>query len=512
MSERPTQDIPHAETHLAPTGVPGLDDVLRGGLPAGHFYLVQGDPGVGKTTLGLQFLLECARAGDRCLYVSMSETRTELITVARSHGWSLDGIAVCDLTTLEEQLTEGRGAAAGTSTLFHPSDVELNQTIQVITDEVNRVRPTRVVLDSLSELRMLAESPVRYRRQVLALKQFFGRLGATVLLIENRNDQQSDLHVQSIAHGVISLERVANDYGAERRRLRVVKLRSVNYRTGYHDYLIEQGGLSVFPRLVAAEHVQEFEPGRASSDIAELDDLLGGGLARGSSTLFIGAAGTNKTTLACQFVAAACARGERACYYTFEETRAALIGRAATLGIDLRCHVNSGCLTVHQIDPAELTPGEMSARIRDAVESGTRMIALDSLNGYLNSMPEERFLVIHLRELLTYLSHNGVVTLMVLAQHGMLHDMESPADVTYLADTVVATRYFEAAGEVKKAISVIKKRGGRHENTIREIKVAQRGLSFGPPLRQFQGVLTGVPSFNNHDPTEAGTGHVQRAT
>ncbi|MDB5296904.1 MAG: kaiC [Phycisphaerales bacterium] len=367
--------------------------------------------------------------------------------------------------------------------------------MKLICDEVDRLKPERLVLDSLSEIRLMSEVSTRYRRQILGLKHFFAERGTTVLLIDNTDDDTSDHQMKSVAHGVIALEQVRNKFGAERRRLRVVKLRGIKYRGGEHDYVIEKGGIVVFPRLVAAEHLERFEAGRVSSGIAGLDSILGGGLARGTSTLFIGPVGSNKTTIASQFAAVAAGRGEAVSYYTFDETTRSVIDRAGQVGIGMQKHVQAGNLSVVQIDPAELTPGEMASKIRESVDAGTRMVILDSLNGYLNAMPEERFLVMQLHELLTYLSHRGVVTILVLAQHGMLHNMETPADVTYLADAVVMLRYFEAAGEVKKAISVVKKRGGAHETTIRELAVRDNRLVIGGPLKEFQGVLTGVPSF-----------------
>ena len=473
---------------LVSTGIPGLDEILLGGLPAHYFYLVEGDPGVGKTTLGLQFLLAGVAAGERCLYISMSETASELEMVAQSHGWSLDGISMLDLGKMEDRMSAG-------STLFHPSDVELDQAISMIHDEVERTKPERVVIDSLSEIRSLSESAARYRQVILSLKHFFSQRKSTVVLIENRSNTPSDLHVQSIAHGVVQLDRAANEYGSERRRLRVSKVRGVGFKTGLHDYLISRGGLQVFARLVAAEHIGAFEGDLVSSGIPEFDALLGGGLIRGTSSLLVGSAGTNKTTLVCHLAVAAAQRGERVSFYTFEETRRAVIARARTVGIDMEKHVRSGLIDIQQIDPADLTPGEMAHKVRKGVDGGVRMVVFDSLNGYLNSMPEEKFLLIQLHELFTYLSHRGVLTLLVLAQHGLLQDVRTPADVTYLADTIILTRYFEAFGEVKKAISVMKKRGGGHEKSIRELWVDETGLHFGEPLKQYQGVLTGVPDM-----------------
>jgi circadian clock protein KaiC len=472
------------------TGGSGLDSVLKGGFPANRLYLVEGDPGTGKTTLALQFLLEGARRGEPVLYVTLSETKEELTEVARSHGWSLDGVTLHELIPPEESLK-----SESQYTIFHPSEVELGETTRAVIKEVERIHPRRVVFDSLSEMRLLARDPLRYRRQILALKQFFAGRKSTVLLLDDRTSADADLQVQSIAHGVLMLEQMELDYGAERRRLRVSKLRGSRFLGGFHDFAIRTGGIEVFPRLVASGRGIEFEPGTVESGVPELDALLGGGLDRGTATLVLGPAGCGKSSLATHFAAASARRGERAAAFIFDEGVNTYLGRAAGLGTDLREEVEAGHLTVQQVDPAELSPGEFAHAVCQAVEGdGTRLVIIDSLNGYMQAMPDERFLMAQMHELLTYLNQRGVVTLLVMAQHGFMGSMASPVDVSYLADTVVLLRYFEAAGAIRRAISVIKKRTGRHEDTIREMRLsASRGVEVGAPLTGFRGVLTGVP-------------------
>lgn len=473
------------------TGVEGLDRVLAGGLPRNRFYLVQGDPGVGKTTLGLQFLLEGAKSGEKGLYITLSETREELLGVAHSHQWKLDELAIFELSAIEETLN-----ADAQNTLFHPSEVELNHITKILKDKVIEVKPARIVFDSLSELRLLAQNPLRYRRQLLSLKQFFVGRNCTVMVMDDRTSEASDREVQSIAHGVLNLERMAPEYGAERRRLSVIKVRGEAFRGGYHDYIIAKGGLIVFPRLIAAEHRRTFPAQAVSSDIKELDALLLGGLDRGTSTLFSGPPGTGKSTLGAKFAAAAATRGEGVAIYTFDEKMETYIERSDALGMGLSQHLASGKVEATQINPAELSPGEFAHRIRRAVEDrDVRLVVIDSLNGYLNAMPEERFLTIQMHELLSYLAQQGVVTILILAQSGLVGSMHSPVDVTYLADTVLILRYFEVEGAVKQAVSVIKKRSGGHERTIREFKIQTDGIHVGEPLREFHGVLTGVPTF-----------------
>lgn len=477
-----------------PSGIQGLDEILGGGFPNNCFYLIQGDPGSGKTTLALQFLLEGIRRGETGFYITLSETKEELLRVARSHGWSLDQIPLLELSAIDSLLQP-----EGQTTVFHPSEVELTKVARLLIEESGKTQPARVVFDSLSEFRLMAETPLRYRRQLLNLKQQFAKYQSTVLLLDdNMHDDRDhvDPHVLSLTHGVIELEQLSPDYGVSRRRLRVLKLRGVKFREGYHDYLIQTGGLRVFPRLVAAEHHTQFSRESVSSGIAELDQLLGGGLDRGTTTLILGAAGTGKSTLAAQYVVQVARQGERALVFAFDETSGLMLARAKALGLDLQPFIGSGNLSVQQVDPAEISPGEFAHRIVDAVQSGCRLVLLDSLNGYLNAMPGEKYLTNQLHELSSYLNQQGVVTILVLAQHGLVMANDSPVDLSYLADTVISARFFESAGEVKKALAVIKKRSGNHERSIREFTMdGGQGIRIGKPLKEFEGVLTGAPRF-----------------
>jgi circadian clock protein KaiC len=477
---------------LCSTGVPGLDDALSGGLPRACLHLIEGSPGVGKTTLAMQFLLEGRARGESCLYVSLSESQRELETVARSHGWDLGGIAIIELSAIERAI--GGGRAPGT--LFHSADVELTQLTKLVYEEVQRAKPKRVVLDSLSEMRLLAQSPLRYRREILGLKQRLSELGCTVLVLDDRSSQGTDVQVHSIVHGAISLEAAPLKYGIYRRTLSITKVRGVHFREGNHDYIIETGGLRVFPRLIASEHHAPFRKELAKSGNAELDTLLGGGLHYGTSNLLIGPAGSGKTTIASLFAHSAAARGEQVNYYVFDETIATLAERASAMGLDLAPHRQAGRLTLSQMDPAQISPGQLAWNIRRAVEEdGTRVVVLDSLNGYVNAMPQEEFLHLHLHELLAYLNQQGVMTIMILAQHGLIGTMGTPIDVSYLADSVIITRFFEALGAIRKAISIIKKRSGPHEGAVRELQMTTAGVRVGGPLNEFQGVLTGVPAY-----------------
>jgi circadian clock protein KaiC len=480
----------------AATGISGLDDILGGGFPKTRLYLVEGDPGSGKTTLALQFLLEGIRLGESGLYVTLSETKDELLAVAASHGWSLDNVTIHELALPEEKLTPG-----GHYTFFHPSEVELGGTTKSILAEVERVKPVRVVFDSLSEMRLLARDPLKYRRQILGLKQFFIGRNCTVLLLDDRTSTDGDLQLQSLAHGVVMLEQLSPLYGAERRRLRVIKMRGVRFRGGYHDFTIERGGLHVYPRLIAAEHSDKdlrksYVRPKTSTGLPELDQLLGGGLTMGTSTLIIGPAGCGKSAFATQHASAAAERGQKTAFFAFDEGLQTLLERSEAIGSKLPQYVKEGLITLKQIDPAERSPGEFVYLVRRAVEDGASIVVIDSLNGYLNSMPEEKFLVIQLHELLSYLNQKGVVTILVVAQHGMVGTaMQAPVDISYLADTVVLLRYYEAMGHVKKAISVVKRRTGDHEATIREYTLSASGMEVGQPLKNFQGVLTGVPQI-----------------
>lgn len=479
------------------SGVEGLDEILCGGFTAHRLFLLEGVPGSGKTTLALQFLLEGARRGEPVLYVTLSETERELRTVGNSHGFSLDGIEVRELVPSEASLRPD-----DQYTMFHPSEVELSETTKTILADVDRLRPRRVVFDSLSEMRLLAGNPLRYRRQILALKQFFVGRECTVLLLDDMTSANHDLQVQSIAHGVLRLEQLNPEYGAERRRLIVMKYRGVAFRGGYHDYVIRKGGLRVFPRLVAREHRPLPTYDRLESGVPEIDALLGGGIERGTSTLIVGAAGTGKSTLAAQFCATSAERGQRSALFLFDESVRTLQSRCEGVGIPLAKHLRDGLVSTQQVDPAELSPGEFVHAIRHCVErQEATIVVIDSLNGYLNAMPEERFLIVQLHELLSYLGQAGVATILIGAHQGLIGNaMVTPVDASYLADSVILMRYFEAQGEVRQAISVVKKRGGAHERSVRELRLTDDGIKVGPPLREFRGVLTGVPILDPDRP------------
>ncbi|TDU81328.1 circadian clock protein KaiC [Prosthecobacter fusiformis] len=473
------------------TGVEGLDVILKGGLPRNRLYLLKGDPGVGKTTLAMQFLLEGKKVGEKGLYITLSETRDEILVVADSHGWDLSGIQLYELSSIEEKIRND-----SENTFFHPSEIELNRTISALIDEVIRIGPARVVFDSLSELRMLADTPLRYRRQILQLKQFFAGRECTVLLLDDRSSNSNDLQVESIAHGVLNLSSLSSGYGVSQRQLRVVKIRGSDFLEGTHDLNLKKGGMVIYPRLVTERLNYEFPRENFSSNIPELDSLLGGGLGRGTSTILMGPPGTGKSTLTLQFALTAAEQGKKVLVFVFDETVGTLMDRSAKLGMDLRPMVENGLIDIQCVDPAEISPGELAHRARVAVsKDGFNMIIIDSINGYLNAMPAERYLILQLHELLAYLNQQGVITIMVLAQQGLIGQMQSSVDLTYLADTVVLLRFYESRGEVKQAVSVIKKRSGDHERTIRGMTVTAAGIKVGEPLRELQGVLTGVPNF-----------------
>jgi circadian clock protein KaiC len=474
------------------TGIPGLDDVLNGGLPRGHLYLIEGDPGTGKTTVALQFLLEGLRLGEPGLYVTLSESKQELEGVAESHGWSLANLPIYEMAPLQDEIDP-----EAQYTIFHPSDVELSDTISSVLKQVDSISPQRVVFDSLSELRMLARDSLRYRRQILALKRYFAGRKCTVMLLDDRTAAGDDLQLQSIAHGVLMMQSLERDFGIKRRRLEVRKLRGSKFREGFHDYSIETGQVVVYPRLIAAEHKHGFARSYVSSGVAELDALLGGGLHTGTSTLMIGPAGSGKSTVAMQFALAAAERGERTALFTFDESLATLIERSRGLGMDFSSHMKAGTIEIQQIDPAELSPGEFVTRVRTAVsDHNAKIVVIDSLNGFLNSMPNEQALTLQLHDLLAYLGQQGIIAIMTLSQHGFVgYSMNTPIDVSYLADSVLLFRYYELRGEVKQAISVVKKRTGGHERSIRELSFNKNGVNVGEALRKFEGVLTGTPRF-----------------
>lgn len=485
----PTQN--RLTSQFLSSGVPGLDRVLSGGLTCDRLYLVEGEPGTGKTTLALQFLNEGVRQGESVLYITLAETKVELCAVAQSHGWDMDGIHIEEILPNEDVLDP-----AQQYTIFHPSEIELGTTTRRILDAIERHKPKRAVLDSLSELQLLAENPLRYRRQVLALKQYLTSRACTTIFLDDRTALSTDLQVRSVAHAVLTLELSDQAYGAERRRLRVVKYRGIAFHGGGHDYKIVKGGLQVYPRLEAASTRVVSRRRQLSSGLPELDAQIGGGLEEGMSTLISGPPGTGKSSLAAQFVHAATQRGESCAMFLFEEARNNMLNRSANLGMDLAGAIARALLTVQQIDPAELTPGQFSQAVVDAVDRGARIVVIDSLNGYLNAVPDERFLAVYLHELLTYLGQRGVVSIVVGVQQGMIGTgMTTSVDASYIADNVVMLRYFEAEGEVRQAISVFKKRGSTHERTIRRFEVTASGIRVGPVLSGFHGILTGVPTY-----------------
>ncbi|HVL29300.1 MAG TPA: ATPase domain-containing protein [Sphingomicrobium sp.] len=485
------------------TGSPGLDYILAGGYAAQRIHLLEGTPGAGKTTLGLQFLLDGRDAGETCLYITLSESKDELMHVAATHNWSLDGIEIFELVPPELSLDQEREQS-----IVYASDLELGETVQMVKMEIERVGPQRVVFDSLSEIRLLAQGALRFRRQVLALKHFLAQHGCTALFLDDLTETVDDLSLHSLSHGVVRLEQIALNYGAERRRLRVHKMRARRFHGGYHDFIIRKGGLEIFPRLVAGDHPDSGDEDKvASSGIPALDDLVGGGIDYGTSTLVIGPSGTGKSTLAFQFAYAAMQRGEKALVISFDETRRIFEHRMSGLGMELEPLKGDGRFTYRQVDPAELSPGELTGIVRDHVESrGVSVVILDSLSGYQQAMPEEQYMLLQMHEILTYLNQQNVLTFLILTQSGMVGQMQNPVDLTYLSDSVLLLRYFEAQGELRRALSAIKKRTGHHEPAIREFKISSDGLSVGPRLEGFRGILTGTPMYEGPDRLLANAG------
>ena len=466
--------------------------VLGGGLPRHRMYLVQGEPGAGKTTFGIQFLLEGLRRSEKVLYISFSESRDELASIAASHGWTLDGLQIMVVQMGRRELE-----ATDQYTVFHPAEIELGSVMNHLLDEIKRIKPDRLVIDSLSEMRLLAGEPLRYRRQILALKEAMAPMQCTVVLLDTCRRDETGAQFETLVYGAIALDQFVPAYGRKRRRLRLAKLRGVNFDDGYHDYKIETGGMVVYPRLVAADHRMKSGQELVPSGVKELDTLLGGGMVRGSSTLVMGAAGTGKTTFSMQYVLAAAQRGERVAVYTFDESLEMYLSRARGMGIPLEQYVHNGQVTIQTVDPGELAPGEFIHRVRTGVDrEGVRMVIIDSLNGYLHATPDERFLTVQLHELLTYMADRRVLTILVVAQQGLFGtDIDPPVEISYLADSVILLRYFEHAGRVRQAISVVKKRYGSHERTVRELLLGHGGLRVGEPLNGFRGVLTGMPEY-----------------
>lgn len=487
----PLDDPPANADPRVATGVPGLDEILGGGLPRDRIYLVEGAPGSGKTTLALQFLLKGRELNESGLYITLSETEAELRAAAGSHGWSLDGVDLFELVSEEGLDPESE------QSVLHPSDVELGETTRRVMAQVDSTKPLRVVFDSLSEMRLLAQNPLRHRRQILALKHFFSTRKCTVLLLDDQTSEDGDLQLHSIAHGVISLERTAEEYGSQRRRMEVVKLRGVKYRSGFHDFKLDTGGITVFERLVASHHGAVIKDGVVTTGAPRLDELIGGGLSRGTNTLITGPSGVGKTTTAVRCALSALERGEKVAYYLFDEGLPTLLARSKAMGMELHPYVATGQLAIRAIDPAELSPGEFAFQVRQAVEhAGVGTVVIDSLNAYLHAMPGQKFLLLQMHELLTYLNQQGVVTLLILAQHGFIGEVRSDIDLSYLSDSILLFRFFEAAGAVRTAISAVKSRTTAHEKIIREIRLTSRGIEIGEALTDFRGVMSGLPSYD----------------
>ena len=486
MTQQPTR------TERESTGVTGLDAILGGGLTADRLYLLEGTPGTGKTTFALRFLMAGVACRQRGLYITLSETTEELRAVVVSHGWSLDGIDVFELV-------DGAGRDPDVEqSILYPSEVELGETIRSVTAQIERLKPDRVVFDSLSEMRLLAQDPLRYRRQILALKHFFANRSCTVLLLDDKTSEPGDLQLHSISHGVISLDQGTQEFGTERRRLRVVKMRGQKFQGGSHDFILDTGRVAVFPRLVASQHRALVVHRAVSTGSAQLDQMFGGGLSPGTSTLLLGPSGVGKTTTAVRCMHAALERGERATYYLFDEGLSTLLMRSKALGMDVEPYVENGQLRIVQVDPAELSPGEFAANVVDAVtQFGASFVAIDSLNAYLQAMPGQSDLLLHMHELLTFLNHRSVVTMLVVGQHGVVGNMRSELDLSYLSDAVLLFKFFEIAGAVKSAITAVKSSTFQNERTIREFRLAPGiGIEIGEPLAAFEGILGGLPVYS----------------
>jgi circadian clock protein KaiC len=487
-------DVPTMNDRIS-TGITGLDDILRGGLTKNRVYLVEGTPGTGKTTVALQFLLDGLRRGEAALYITLSETGDELRAVASSHGWSLDGLSIFEL------MDDARQGNVAQQSIFNPSDVELGETTRSIMERVTELRPTLVAFDSLSEMRLLAQNSLLYRRQILALKQFFSAQNCTVLFLDDRTSESNDQQLHSIAHGVISLEQIAQEFGKERRRIRIIKMRGIKYSGGYHDYILDTGGIQIFPRLMTLRYTHSSHSQRFSTGSMPLDTLLGGGLTSGTNTLMLGPSGIGKTTLLVRCMLSALERGERAAFYLFDEGLGTLYARSAAMGMDLRPYVARGELIIHQIDPAELAPGEFAQMLREAVDTAdVTFVAIDSLNAYLHAMPGEKFLTLQMHELLSYLNQKGTTTVLVLAQHGLIGEVRSDVDLSYLSDTTVLLRFFESNGRLRRAISVTKSRTSDHALSIHELQLTHRGIEIGQPLDGFEGILSGLPTYRGSTP------------
>jgi circadian clock protein KaiC len=476
-------------TRRVSTGVPGLDDILCGGLTAERIYLVEGTPGTGKTTLGLQFLLDGLAKEEPGLYITLSETADELDAVAESHGWLIDDLSIFELAddeTLDPHAQQS---------ILHPAEIELGETMKEVMDHVDLVKPARIVFDSLSEMRLLAQNPLRYRRQILALKQFFASRACTVLLLDDKTSA-ADQHLHSIAHGVISLEQIAQEFGKERRRVNIIKMRGIKFRGGFHDYLLDMGGIRMFPRLAAMENPADFVVETRSTGVAGLDALLGGGLVAGTNCLIMGPSGVGKTTVTVRCMLAVLERGDKAVFYLFDEGLGTFLARNENLGMDLRPFISNGQLDMRHVDPAELSPGEFAQSVRDAVElADMKFVAIDSLNAYLQAMPGEKFLLLQMHELLSFLNHKGVTTALVLGEHGVVGTLQRDVDLSYLSDTTVTMRFFESDGELRRAIAVTKSRASSHAPTIHELLLHSGGVEVGEPLKGFDGVLTGLPIY-----------------